>query len=146
MFKYVTGVLLIAIVGVLFVFWQHYLTLNERIVTQQSAIASEMQRNKTLSSTVDQYAMNVISFQDRILENERRTQEAHDASVQARLQMMELQNLFNTHDFRKLVDQKPGLPERRINRGTRRANLVLECASGRPTGCPDSSPPLPVSQ
>lgn len=54
--------------------------------------------------------------------------------------MRKIKDVFARHDFRKLLEKKPGLVSRVVNRGTRRILGMFECASTL-EGCPEDPAP-----
>ena len=56
-------------------------------------------------------------------------------TIEARGETRRLYETFKGHDLNALATAKPGLIERRINRGSAQSNRMLECASGNKSAC-----------
>lgn len=134
-----------AIVGVgltVYLAYKHYEGLvdaNRTLAANNAVLESSVSQQKTVIATqADAIAewKNALEAFQQVAADLQRTSEG------ARSEVRRLNELFNKHDLERLAVQKPGLVESRINAGSDRALLLLECAAA-PGGvdCPDDGGP-----
>ena len=121
------GVLLTAVAGA---YWHYTNVKNERnaALAQVGALnvanAVQVDTISTLEGAVGQWAAQAAEFQAAL-------NAMTEAQVEASSATRRLNNVLSKHDLERLSLAKPGLIERRINRGTADILGVFECASGR---------------
>jgi len=95
--------------------------LKAQIVTQQQTIAAEQKNAVAWKQALDDYKADVI----------------RDQAIQADadLQRSKIDDAFRKHDVRALAHKRPDLVEGVLNRGSLRAQRMLNCATGG-TDCP----------
>lgn len=126
------GVLLTAVAGA---YWHYTSVKNERnaalarVGALNVAHAVQEDTISTLEGAIDQWQAQATQFQAAL-------NAMTEAQVEASSQTRRLNNVLSKHDLERLSLAKPGLIERRINRGTADILSVFECASGR--DCPDN--------
>lgn len=125
-----------------YLLYQHYLGVLDKVgelqrenATLQVSIDLQKETIKEQQSAIREWSEAMDRFTARVEELARVTQ---DAASESR----KLDETLSDSDLGKLAREKPGLIERRINRGTARIGRLLECATGAPhPDCPDIGGP-----
>jgi regulator of replication initiation timing len=134
----------LAIGIIVFLGYKHYtniieenktLTVNNQKLEQGIELQNEI-IEKQIDSIKEWQAYRRSLFQ--VLEDIRQSQ------IESKQETKRLSKLFSEHNFENLTNKKPGLIERRINRGTDRIFSLLECASGNISeDCPSGDTEAP---
>lgn len=93
---------------------------------QNSKIEVLTKDNVVLRETAEQNALALEQLQSRIEDQLRLNRELSQSLEKSENTRQEMLRIFRDHDLTKLATQKPGLIERRINDGTRKAFDDLE--------------------
>lgn len=93
---------------------------------QNSKIEVLTKDNVVLRETAEQNAFALEQLQSRIEDQLRLNRELSQSLEKSENTRQEMLRIFRDHDLTKLATQKPGLIERRINDGTRKAFDDLE--------------------
>ncbi len=126
----IVGVVLVAVVTIIGLGYRHYTNLVE---TVNVLTGNNAQLNTAVGlqkDTIDAQAEAIGAWstsQDALL---KRFDELRSVTEKAATETRRLNDIFSRHDLTVLARRKPGLIERRINRGTHAAQRVLRCASG----------------
>jgi len=113
---------IVAVTGLLG--WEKLKVKDLLIVNQQLSTQVEVaEGNLTVAKTAyNLQAEQVAAFQEKIAEMEAQR-------VESRKQVEYVRNLFMDHDFRKLLEKKPGLIEKRMIAATAKVLKELEDAT-----------------
>lgn len=131
--KFKLQIIFVAIIAL--VFYLGFTTISE-----QNRIIGELQtKNQTLTTTVTEIRENVKEVTDSIkrdLDDQKRfNQQLRDIAEKNNTAIKKMDDMFNkptgesVRRFRKLVEAKPSLMERRINQATQKLGISLEDSS-----------------
>jgi predicted nuclease with TOPRIM domain len=112
----------IAIITISLVVWAGYTyvtNLQEKVEFQGKEITKLETANKTLTAEREQ-------LKDDLKENKENQAILNEDLRKARVDKDKLIKMFSDHDFTKLVNKKPGLIEKIINKGTDKVFKELE--------------------
>lgn len=132
------GAIISAIVTVSYLGYRHYNNLLETI--------SVLEKNNARLEVSVQLQQDTIDTQQQAIANWESAQTALISAVhelarvneQATAETRRLTDVFTGHDLNALALRRPGLIERRVDRGTADVLRMLECASGAERqDCPD---------
>lgn len=121
------GVLLTAMAGA---YWQYTSMKNERN-TAMTQVGALNVANNVQDATISALERVVGQWQAQAEQFQATLNAMAAAQVEANSPTRRLNNVLSKHDLERLSLAKPGLIERRINRGTADILRVFECASGR---------------
>lgn len=125
------GVLLTAVAGA---YWHYTSVKNERNAALAQVGALNV-ANLVQEDTISTLEGAVLDWQIQAAQFQVTLSAMALAQTEANSQVRRLNNVLSKHDLERLSLAKPGLIERRINRGTADILSVFECASGR--DCPN---------
>ena len=121
------GVLLTAVAGA---YWHYTSVKNERNAAMAQVGALNV-AHKVQSATISTLERAIRQWKTQADRFQLALDAMTEAQVEANSQTRRLNNVLSKHDLERLSLAKPGLIERRINRGTADILSVFECASGR---------------
>ena len=130
---------LVAIVSTIgFAYW-HYTGLLDEVTELQVATKTLELEKEIQKGHIIEQAKALKKWQLAQIAMEKRIQEQARITKEAKQETRRLNALFAKHDFGRLAARKPGLIEKRINRGTANLFGVLGCETGRITDCQHST-------
>ena len=127
------------IVGLLTAGYFHYKGLVANLETLEANAVKMNLAVETQHKTIGVFKKSINIWATSQNELIARMEELKNVSEQAATDRDRLGKIFAKHDIAKLAARKPGLLEKRINRGTATAISVLECATKGGIDCKPGS-------
>lgn len=128
------GLLTLTIGGTLLLGYRHYTGLLDTVSTLRTNNAQLQDAYETQKQTIGQMDEAITDWQQAQNSLKARVEELSVVAQEAKTEARQLDALFAEHDLGRLAREKPGLIERRVNRGTRDSLSLLECATAE-SGC-----------
>lgn len=125
MFKYVSMVLGAILMWALFILWMNEKEISSlTLENQQLAIELDVSEGNLATAEISNKLQSdqVAAFQQQIIKISAEREES-------RKQVEYVRNLFMGHDFRRLLEKKPGLIEKRMIKATAKVLQELEDAT-----------------
>lgn len=113
------GIVVLVISLTIWAGYKYVTNLQETVVEQAEKITELKISNESLTAEREQ-------LESDLKDNRENQAVLHEELREARKQKDGLIKLFSDHDFAKLVNAKPGLIEKRINKGTDKVFQELE--------------------
>ena len=126
--------LLAALVAAAGLFYWHYTTVKSERDAALAQVGALQVENKVQDATIDALEANIKEWEAAQERMQATLDALATAQTEATAQQRKLNDVLSKHDLSALSVAKPGLLERRINRGTADVFRMFECATG---GCPD---------
>jgi uncharacterized coiled-coil protein SlyX len=126
--------LLAALVAAAGMFYWHYTSVKSERDAALAHVGALKVENQVQDATIDALEENIAEWEAAQERMQATLDALATAQAKATEQQRKLNDVLSKHDLGALSVAKPGLLERRINRGTADVFRMFECASG---GCPD---------
>jgi hypothetical protein len=134
----IIGVFL-AVAGVVGLAYWHYTGLIDEVAELKVSTATLEIEKEIQQGHIAQQGQAIASFQENEVRIQAKIKELAQISREAKGETRRLNALFSKHNFGKLAARKPGLIEKRVNRGTANVFRVLRCETGNVADCPNSA-------
>lgn len=126
-------VVLLGIVGG--AYW-HYTGLLDEVAELKVSTATLEIEKEIQAGHIAQQGEALVAFKENEERIQKKINELAAVATEAKKETRRLNALFSKHDFGKLAARKPGLIQKRVNRGTTSVLRLLGCETGRTSDCP----------
>lgn len=127
---YVFGFIALAIVTACFFAYKAHTDVVAENANLRSDLAKVTLAKQVQDETIQAQEEALVEWEENEVKWTETLEEQRKIEDDARAELDRLNELFAKHDLQTLVDKKPNSISRLINRGTLRAQRMLECASG----------------
>ena len=123
----VLGAGVLTIIGLSYLHYSKVVTERDQLKANNAKLEMAIDYQNT---TIQAQGEAIIKWSDAQKALLARVEEMDSVNTDAIQEMRRLNELFSQHNFDRLLSERPGLIESRINAGSSRINSLLECASG----------------